>query len=80
MPLVLFGLASNHPAKLDNIASRNSHHQFPRVLGMSERGEINLDPWITSRAPLADVPDVFPELVSHKNYIKAVFEVLDSDV
>jgi threonine dehydrogenase-like Zn-dependent dehydrogenase len=47
---------------------------------MIERGEINLDPWITSRAPLAEVPKVFPELASHKNYIKAVFEVLDSDV
>jgi 2-desacetyl-2-hydroxyethyl bacteriochlorophyllide A dehydrogenase len=66
--------------ELDIMASRNSHHQFPRVIGMMERGEINLDPWITCRAPLAEVPKVFPELASHKNYIKAVFEVLDSDV
>jgi threonine dehydrogenase-like Zn-dependent dehydrogenase len=66
--------------ELDVLASRNSHHQFPRVIGMIERGEINLDPWITCRTPLADVPKVFPELASHKNYIKAVFEVLDSDV
>jgi hypothetical protein len=26
------------------------------------------------------VPEVFPELASHKNYIKAVFEVQDSDL
>jgi 2-desacetyl-2-hydroxyethyl bacteriochlorophyllide A dehydrogenase len=66
--------------ELTIIASRNSHHQFPRVIGMIERGEINLDQWITCRMPLADVPAVFAELASHKNYIKAVFEVQDSDV
>jgi 2-desacetyl-2-hydroxyethyl bacteriochlorophyllide A dehydrogenase len=66
--------------ELTIMASRNSHHQFPRVLGMIERGEINVDPWITCRMPLAEVPDVFAELASHKNYIKAVFEVQDSDV
>jgi threonine dehydrogenase-like Zn-dependent dehydrogenase len=47
---------------------------------MIERGEIDLDPWITYRMPLAEVPDVFADLASHKNYIKAVFEVQDSDV
>jgi threonine dehydrogenase-like Zn-dependent dehydrogenase len=47
---------------------------------MMERGEINLDRWITCSTPLADVPEVFPELASHKNYIKAVFEVQDSDL
>jgi threonine dehydrogenase-like Zn-dependent dehydrogenase len=62
------------------MASRNSHHQFPRVIGMIERGEIDLDPWITCRAPLADVPKLFPELAAHKNYIKAAFEVADSDL
>ena len=66
--------------ELDIRASRNSHHQFPRVIGMIERGEIDLDPWITCRMPLAEVPDVFAGLASHKNYIKAVFEVKDSDV
>jgi 2-desacetyl-2-hydroxyethyl bacteriochlorophyllide A dehydrogenase len=66
--------------ELDIRASRNSHHQFPRVIGMIERGEIDLDPWITCRMPLAEVPDVFAGLASHKNYIKAVFEVQDSDV
>jgi len=60
--------------------SRNSHHQFPRVIGMIERGEIDVAPWITSRMPLADVPNVFGELATHKNYIKALFEVADSDV
>jgi threonine dehydrogenase-like Zn-dependent dehydrogenase len=66
--------------ELDILASRNSHHQFPRVIGMVERGEIDLDTWITCRAPLAEVPVVFPELASHKNYIKAIFEVKDSDL
>ncbi len=66
--------------ELDVLASRNSHHQFPRVIGMIERGEIELDPWITCRMPLAEAPDVFAGLASHKNYIKAVFEVRDSDL
>jgi 2-desacetyl-2-hydroxyethyl bacteriochlorophyllide A dehydrogenase len=66
--------------ELTVLMSRNSHHQFPRVIGMMERGEIPVDPWITCRMPLAAVPDVFGELAGHKNYIKAVFEVQDSDV
>ena len=66
--------------ELNLMMSRNSHHQFPRVIGMIERGEIDLMPWITCRTPLADVPKVFGELATHKNYIKALFEVADSDV
>jgi 2-desacetyl-2-hydroxyethyl bacteriochlorophyllide A dehydrogenase len=66
--------------ELNIMASRNSHHQFPRVIGMIERGEIDAGPWITCRLPLAEVPGEFAKLASHKNYIKAVFEVQDSDV
>jgi hypothetical protein len=66
--------------ELTVLMSRNSHHQFPRVIAMMERGEIDVNPWITCRMPLAEVPKVFDELASHKNYIKAVFEVQDSDV
>jgi 2-desacetyl-2-hydroxyethyl bacteriochlorophyllide A dehydrogenase len=66
--------------ELNVMMSRNSHHQFQRVIGMIERGEIDVLPWITCRTPLADLPPVFAELATHKNYIKAVFEVLDSDV
>ena len=60
--------------------SRNSHHQFPRVIGMLERGEIQIRPWITYRAALAQVPEVFGDLAARKDYIKAVFEVADSDL
>jgi len=60
--------------------SRNSHHHFPRIIGMMERGELDVAPWITCRGPLAEVPEVFHGLTSHKNYIKAVFEVQDSDI
>jgi 2-desacetyl-2-hydroxyethyl bacteriochlorophyllide A dehydrogenase len=66
--------------ELTVMMSRNSHHHFPRVIGMMERGEIDVNPWITSRTPLAEVPDAFDGLASHKNYIKVLFEVLDSDV
>jgi 2-desacetyl-2-hydroxyethyl bacteriochlorophyllide A dehydrogenase len=66
--------------ELTVLMSRNSHHHFPRVIGMMERGEIDVDPWITCHMPLAEVPRVFGELASHKNYIKAVFEVQDSDI
>ena len=62
------------------MASRNSHHQFPRVIGMIERGEIDLDQWITCRMPLTEAPEVFADLASRKNYIKVAFEVQDSDL
>jgi threonine dehydrogenase-like Zn-dependent dehydrogenase len=62
------------------LMSRNSHHQFPRVIGMLERGELDLNPWITHRLPLTQVPAVFAGLAAHKNYIKVLFEVHDSDV
>ena len=60
--------------------SRNSHHHFPRVIGMMERGEIDVDPWITLRMPMTAVPGIFAELTTRKNYIKALFEVEDSDL
>ncbi len=60
--------------------SRNSHHHFPRVIGMMERGEIDILPWITHRLPMADAPVRFGELAARKDYIKALFEVQDSDV
>ena len=66
--------------ELTVLMSRNSHHHFPRVIGLMERGELDVNPWITYRKPLAEVPDVFGELALHKNYIKAVFEVRDSDI
>lgn len=66
--------------ELTVLMSRNSHHQFPRVIGMIERDEIDVDPWVTYRMPMTEVPNVFGDLASHKNYIKAVFEVQDSDV
>ena len=66
--------------ELTVMMSRNSHHHFPRVIGMMERGELDVNPWITFRTPMADVPSVFGELAGHKNYIKAIFEVQDSDI
>jgi 2-desacetyl-2-hydroxyethyl bacteriochlorophyllide A dehydrogenase len=60
--------------------SRNSHDHFPRVIGMMERGELDIEPWITCRMPMTAVPDVFGDLATRKNYIKALFEVEDSDL
>ncbi len=60
--------------------SRNSHDHFPRVIGMMERGEIDVNPWITRRMPLTEVPGIFGELAARKDYIKALFEVEDSDL
>ncbi len=60
--------------------SRNSHDHFPRVIGMMERGEIDVLPWITRRMPMSDVPGIFGELAARKDYIKALFEVEDSDL
>jgi 2-desacetyl-2-hydroxyethyl bacteriochlorophyllide A dehydrogenase len=66
--------------ELTLLGSRNSHSQFRRVIGMMERGEIDVTPWITRRMKLSEVPEIFPELAGHKNYIKAAVEVQDSDL
>ena len=66
--------------ELTLIASRNSHLQFRRVIGMMERGELDVESWISCRLALPEVPARIPDLARHKNYIKVVVEVQESDL
>ncbi|MCX6908593.1 MAG: zinc-binding alcohol dehydrogenase family protein [Verrucomicrobia bacterium] len=65
-----------HRRELTVLASRNSAGEFPRIIGMIERGEIDTRPWITHRLTLAEVPDRFERLADPGiGLIKAMIEV-----
>ncbi len=65
-----------HRRELTVLASRNSAGEFPRIIGMIERGEIDTRPWITHRMTLAEVPEKFKRLPDPGiGLIKAMIEV-----
>jgi len=69
-----------HKREITIYASRNSCHQFPRIIRMIEDGLIDTSPWITHRLRLADVPRELPELPGRPGLVKAIVEVDDSDL
>lgn len=69
-----------HGREVTVYASRNSCHQFPRIIQMIEQGRIDTEPWITDRLGLADVPRRFPKLRTQPGTMKAMIEVADSDL
>ncbi len=84
--LVLVGLVQGrisfddpqfHRRELTVLSSRNSCHEFPRIIRMIETGEIDTRPWITHRLDLADVPKQFASLPGRPDLVKAVIEVTD---
>lgn len=68
-----------HKREVTLYASRNSCHQFPRIIRMIEEGKIDTKPWITDRMALSEVPRGFRDLRNRPNMIKAMIEVEDSD-
>jgi 2-desacetyl-2-hydroxyethyl bacteriochlorophyllide A dehydrogenase len=68
-----------HRRELTVLSSRNSCHDFPRIIRMIEDGQIDTAPWITYRMGLADVVSQFPLLRQQPNLLKAMIEVQDSD-
>jgi threonine dehydrogenase-like Zn-dependent dehydrogenase len=49
-----------HRRELTLMATRNSTAaELRRVIALVESGRIDTGPWITHRAPLADVPGIF---------------------
>jgi 2-desacetyl-2-hydroxyethyl bacteriochlorophyllide A dehydrogenase len=64
-----------HRREVTLVASRNSLHQFPRVISLMEQGQINTTPWLTRRMTLLEVPDRFPQLVGDSACIKAMVEL-----
>lgn len=69
-----------HRRELTLLSSRNSCHDFPRIIQMIEDGRIDTSPWINYRMGLADVPKEFPLLRQQPNLVKAMIEVRDSDI
>src|SRR5579863_7398493 len=64
-----------HRREVTLYATRNSAHDFPRIIGMIEQGEIDTTPWITHRLPLAEVPAGFASAVRDPKCVKAMIEV-----
>jgi 2-desacetyl-2-hydroxyethyl bacteriochlorophyllide A dehydrogenase len=69
-----------HRRELTVLASRNSCHAFPKIMGMIEKGRINTTPWVTHRLGLAEVPQEFAKLRTQPGLVKAMIEVGDGDV
>jgi len=70
-----------HRRELTLLASRNAlAADFPRIIGLIEAGRIDTRPWLTHRAALRDVPQVFPSwLRPEAGVIKAVISVDDAE-
>jgi 2-desacetyl-2-hydroxyethyl bacteriochlorophyllide A dehydrogenase len=68
-----------HAREVTLYASRNSCHQFPRIIRMIEDRRIDTTPWITDRVSLSELPRVFPELRQRSSTIKAIIEIHASD-
>ncbi len=66
-----------HRKELTVLASRNAlPADFARVMAAMEQGHIDVRPWITHRAALAEVPDRFPSWADPASgVVKAVIEV-----
>jgi len=64
-----------HAREVTLYATRNSSHQFPRIIRMIEEGAVDTRPWITDRVRLSEVPRVFAELRQRPHTIKAMIEV-----
>jgi len=72
--------ATFHRREVTIYASRNSCAQFPRIIEMIEKGQIDIKPWITDRMALAEVPSRLKELPGKSTLIKALVELGESDV
>lgn len=61
-----------HRREVTLLASRNSCHEFPRIIALIESGQLDTGPWITHRLALAEVPKRFAGLASTVGLIKAM--------
>jgi 2-desacetyl-2-hydroxyethyl bacteriochlorophyllide A dehydrogenase len=64
-----------HRREVTLLASRNSCHDFPRIIRLIEEGRLDTRPWITHRLPLRAVPERFAELPGTPGLVKAMIEV-----
>jgi len=68
-----------HRREMTVLASRNSCHDFPRIIRMIEDGQVSTEPWITHRMLLAEVPERLPNVLGRTDCVKAMVEVTDED-
>jgi alcohol dehydrogenase len=66
-----------HRREMTFLASRNAlPHEFTRIIRLIEGGMLDTGPWITHRAPMAGLIDVFPTwLKPETGVVKAMVEV-----
>ncbi|MDY3558822.1 zinc-binding alcohol dehydrogenase family protein [Gemmata sp. JC673] len=66
-----------HRREMTFLASRNAlPHEFIRIIRLIEGGMLSTDPWVTHRAPIAGLIDVFPTwLKPETGVVKAMVEV-----
>jgi alcohol dehydrogenase len=66
-----------HRREMTFLASRNAlAHEFTRIIRLIESGMLDTDPWITHRAPMDAMIDVFPHwLKPETGVVKAMVEV-----
>jgi 2-desacetyl-2-hydroxyethyl bacteriochlorophyllide A dehydrogenase len=69
-----------HRREITVFASRNSRAQFPRIIEMIEKSEIDTSRWINERMSLAEVPKCFKGLIGNSSLIKAMIEVEAADL
>ncbi len=69
-----------HVREMTLLASRNSAGQFPRIIKMIEKGQIDTAPWINARLKLRDVPAAFEGLTKKRDLVKAIVEIGDEDL
>ena len=74
---VTFSDPGFHKRELTLMGSRNARSEdFTRIIGLIESGTIDTTPWITHRAPFADVPTRFQEWVKPgAGVLKAMIEL-----
>ena len=82
--LIFVGLTSDmvelndglfHKREVTLLASRNSSHQFPRIIRMLEAGEITVKSWISDRLLLSELSTEFAELPRRPTLIKAIVDL-----
>lgn len=64
-----------HTREVTLLASRNSAHQFPRIIRLIEEGRVDASRWITDRLSLFEVPRGLEELRRRPHLIKAIVDV-----
>jgi threonine dehydrogenase-like Zn-dependent dehydrogenase len=69
-----------HRREITVFASRNSRAQFPRIISMIEKNEIDVSRWINERMSLAEVPAHFEGLVGNSSLIKAMIAIETVDL